>query len=140
MSLSHLYATRVSAYRLTGHPCSDKWIVGAPEEMGPAKETAEVISQQRRRYWSALNQRLHKQISTCETVINYGITSREKAYQTVVYNILPKGNINTILRGIQLTLFQTVAIASYYSDDVAMKIHLISRVIFLETNPWSQIT
>ncbi len=27
-------------YLLTGHPCNDKWIVGAPEEMGPAKRTA----------------------------------------------------------------------------------------------------
>ncbi len=26
--------------RLTGHPCNNKWIVGAPEEMGPAKGTA----------------------------------------------------------------------------------------------------
>ncbi len=57
-------------YRLAGHPCNDKWIVGAPEEMGSAKETAEVISQLRRRNWSALNQRTHKQVSTCEAVIN----------------------------------------------------------------------
>ncbi len=27
-------------YELTGHPCKDKWIVGAPGEMGPAKGTA----------------------------------------------------------------------------------------------------
>ncbi len=27
-------------YRLTGYPCNDKWIVGAPEEMGPAKGPA----------------------------------------------------------------------------------------------------
>ncbi len=26
-------------YRLTGHPCNDKWIVGAPEVTGPAKGT-----------------------------------------------------------------------------------------------------
>ncbi len=57
-------------YRLAGHPYIDKWIVGAPEEMGPANETAEVISQLRRRNWSALNQRTHKQISIYETVIN----------------------------------------------------------------------
>ncbi len=27
-------------YRLAGHPCNDKWIDGAPEEMGPVKGTA----------------------------------------------------------------------------------------------------
>ncbi len=27
-------------YRLTGHPCNEKWIVGAPEERGPAEGTA----------------------------------------------------------------------------------------------------
>ncbi len=27
-------------YRFIGHPCNNKWIVGAPEEMGPAKGTA----------------------------------------------------------------------------------------------------
>ncbi len=58
------------ANRLTGHPCNDKWIAGAPEEMGPAKETVEVISQLRRRNLSALNQRTHKQVSICEAVIN----------------------------------------------------------------------
>ncbi len=57
-------------YGLAGHPCNDKWIVGAPEKMGSAKETAEVISQLRRRNWSALNQRTHKQVSICEAVIN----------------------------------------------------------------------
>ncbi len=94
-------------------------ISGLPEHQkkwAQAKELQDVISQQRRRYWSALNQRIHKQISICETAINYGIASGEKAYQTVVYNILLKGNINTILRGIQLTLFQAIAIASFYSD------------------------
>ncbi len=25
------------SFRLTGHACNDKWIIGAPEEMGPAK-------------------------------------------------------------------------------------------------------
>ncbi len=44
-------------YRLTGHLCNNKWIAAAPEEMGPAQETAEFISQLRRRNWSALNQR-----------------------------------------------------------------------------------
>ncbi len=52
-------------YRLAGRPCNDKWSIGAPEEMGPAKETAEVISQLRRRNWSALNQVTLKQISLC---------------------------------------------------------------------------
>ncbi len=27
-------------YRLIGHPCNDKWIVGAPGKMAPAKGTA----------------------------------------------------------------------------------------------------
>ncbi len=27
-------------YPLNGHPCNDKWIIGAPEEMDPAKGTA----------------------------------------------------------------------------------------------------
>ncbi len=29
------------ACRLTGHPCNKPWIVGAPEEMRPAKGTGE---------------------------------------------------------------------------------------------------
>ncbi len=45
------------------------------EGMGPAKETAEVISQLRRRNGSALNHRTHKQVSICEAVIKKGQTS-----------------------------------------------------------------
>ncbi len=37
--------TLTMTFRLSGHPCNDNWIVSAPEEMGPAKGTAEVISQ-----------------------------------------------------------------------------------------------
>ncbi len=47
-------------------------IVGAPEEIGPAKETAEVISQLRRRNWSDLNQRTHKQESKTQALNNKG--------------------------------------------------------------------
>ncbi len=86
-------------YRLAGHPCNGKWIVGAPEEMGPAKETAEVISQLRRRNWSALNQRTHKHVSIWEAVINKGQTSEGNGTKNVVCNVLLRRNINNIIAG-----------------------------------------
>ncbi len=33
------------AYRMIGHPWKDKWIVGVPEKMDPAKRNAGVISE-----------------------------------------------------------------------------------------------
>ncbi len=86
----------MTTYRLTDHSCNDKWIVGASEEMGPAKGIAGS-------HLSVAPEKLvspHKQISICEAVINQGLTSGERAYQRVVYNILFKGNINATIRGI----------------------------------------
>ncbi len=37
---SAFFGALTMTLRLTGHPCNDKWIIGAPEEMGPAKGTA----------------------------------------------------------------------------------------------------
>ncbi len=31
---------RSRAFTMTGHPCNEKWLVGAPEELGPAKGIA----------------------------------------------------------------------------------------------------
>ncbi len=87
-------------YRLTGHPRKEKWIVGAPEEMGPATRTAEVISQGRRRNWSALNQCTYtNKYQYARQSLNKAKPLEKTVQKNVTCSILFRRNIINVIGG-----------------------------------------